>query len=175
MLACFTGLLVVNSIAQERKIDLYEPGERAQSFYVEAFGPGFFSVNYDFRFQKTRNSWGMRGGVGAVSFDGEIILTLPVQVNYLFGKDGKYFEVGGGASYVERINRNDYGTYDPNGNLVVPHGARESRSEIMGSLTFGYRKQPLDGGFTFRTGLSPIIYDREFIPYLPYISFGYSF
>ncbi|MFD2600105.1 hypothetical protein ACFSQ3_14200 [Sphingobacterium corticis] len=41
--------------AQERKVDLYESGTRAQGFFVEAGGPGFLSLNYDTRFNKMRN------------------------------------------------------------------------------------------------------------------------
>lgn len=163
--------LLLTVTAQERKIDVYEPGEQARSFYVEAGGPGFISANYDFRFNKTRNGWGMRAGLGYFGADGDNFFTVPLQVNYLIGKRGHYFETGAGISYI----RNSYEQY------VNWHGSGYYATEpvvdnhILGSLTFGYRKQPVDGGFMFRVGLSPILYDGDFIPYLPYISFGYSF
>ncbi|GGC22139.1 hypothetical protein GCM10011386_12620 [Parapedobacter defluvii] len=162
-------------IAQDRKIDIYEPGQRAQSFFVELGGPGFISANYDFRFQHTRNGWGGKAGLGYFSIDNEDYLTLPVQVNYLLGKNGHYFEMGAGASYIRNsYDRYDY-QYDEQGWYTEYYRGRDVDNQVLGSLTFGYRKQPVDGGFNFRAGLSPILYEGDFIPYLPYISFGYSF
>lgn len=169
----FCGLVLAclgtPAAAQERKVDFYETGSRAQSFYVEVGGPGFISANYDFRFHETRNGIGARAGVGYFSVDGESFLTVPLQLNYLMGEAGHYFEMGIGASYV----RNSYDFYSWTGN--AEHNERKTDSKALGSLVFGYRKQPVDGGFTFRAGLSPILFDGDFIPYLPYVSFGYSF
>ncbi|SFC68580.1 hypothetical protein SAMN05421747_11930 [Parapedobacter composti] len=164
------ALLSCIGVAQERKPDTYEAGDRAQSFYVELGGPGFISANYDFRFQQTRNSWGARAGIGYFAVEGERFLTVPVQLNYLLGKNGNYFEMGAGASYVNNSYTQLY--WDANDEW---RRDRQANSQIMGSLTFGYRKQPIDGGFNFRAGLSPIFYKENFIPYLPYLSFGYSF
>lgn len=145
----------------------HEPGNRAQTVYVELGGPGFISANYDFRFNETRNAWGMRAGMGYFSIEDESMFTVPVQVNYLLGKEGNYFEIGGGASYVSVKYHDSY--------FIEPGTDREQTSRVMGTMTFGYRKQPVDGGFNFRAGLSPIIMEGSFIPYLPYVSFGYSF
>lgn len=139
---------------------------------VDEFGgPGFISANYDFRFQETRNGLGARAGIGYFSMEDESFLTIPVQLNYLLGKDGHYFEMGVGASYV----RNSYDSYRWSGNGNVEYREKVTENQVLGSLAFGYRKQPVDGGFNFRAGLSPILFDGNFIPYLPYISFGYSF
>ncbi|WP_257657845.1 hypothetical protein [Parapedobacter lycopersici] len=169
----FFGLLVAclsaPAAAQERKVDFYETGNRAQSFYVELGGPGFISANYDVRFQQTRNGLGARAGIGYFSIEGESFLTIPVQLNYLLGKAGHYFEMGIGASYVS----NSYDAHYWTGN--AEYTDRTTDSKALGSLVFGYRKQPVDGGFNFRAGLSPILFDGNFIPYLPYVSFGYSF
>lgn len=169
----FWGVLLVclsiSVAAQEKKVDFYEPGSRATSFFVELGGPGFISANYDFRFLETRNGIGARAGVGYFSVDNESFLTIPIQLNYLMGKAGHYFEMGVGASYV----RNSYDSYYWSSD--AEYAERTSESKALGSLVFGYRKQPVDGGFNFRAGLSPILFDGNFIPYLPYVSFGYSF
>lgn len=169
----FCGVLLLclstSAKTQEKKVDFYETGSRAKSFYVEVGGPGFISANYDFRFQETRNGMGARAGLGYFSIEGESFLTIPVQLNYLMGKGGHYFEMGIGASYV----RNSYDTYYWTAN--AEYTDRTVDSKALGSLIFGYRKQPVDGGFNFRAGLSPILFDGNFIPYLPYVSFGYSF
>lgn len=149
----------------------YEPGTRAQTVFVELGGPGFISANYDVRFGETRNAWGMRAGMGYFAVEDESFFTLPVQINYLLGKEGHYFEMGGGASLVQL----GYTEYYYNGWGGTTSTEKKSETQFMGTLTFGYRKQPVDGGFNFRAGLSPIFREGSFIPYLPYISFGYSF
>jgi hypothetical protein len=52
---------------------------------------------------------------------------------------------------------------------------RSNNNGVLGTLNFGYRYQPVDGGFSFRAGVSPIITSDQFLPYWPYLSFGYSF
>jgi hypothetical protein len=42
-------------------------------------------------------------------------------------------------------------------------------------MTFGYRYQPVNGGFNFRAGINPIFNSSAFIPYFAGISFGYTF
>lgn len=173
-LAC---LLAIQAHAQEKRKDVFEPGNKAQSLYVEAGGPGFISINYDTRFAKSRNAWGGRIGVGYIAIDGENILTVPLQVSYLLGQGGHYFEMGAGATYVRRsYDDHTYYPWSDDGYYMDPYThSIPAENEVMGSLAFGYRRQPVNGGFMFRAGLSPIFYDGDFIPYLPYISFGYSF
>ncbi|MVN89831.1 hypothetical protein GO816_01700 [Mucilaginibacter sp. HME9299] len=143
-----------------------EEGPRAQSVYAELAGPGLlFSANYDTRFSKARNGWGARAGAGYLSADNNSILTLPVQINYLLGKQGKYFEVGLGATFVSTKGSNN------DDNFFVFDDA----STTIGTMTFGYRYQPIDGGFNFRASLNPIFNKSNFIPYYFGLSFGYTF
>lgn len=137
--------------------------ERSQTFYVEAFGPGLTSANYDFRFVKNNPAgWGGRVGVGYFAVDGFSYFSIPLQVNYLLGgKNGNYFEVGGGTTYSS-------GRFAWEDNDETGHA-------VSGSLAFGYRKQPIDGGFNFRAGISPMFGSGYFIPYWPYLSLGYTF
>jgi hypothetical protein len=74
---------------------------RAQSVYFEILGPGvLYSFNYDSRFQNTPDGLGGRIGVSLIVADGSSLFTLPAMVNYLLGNDGKYFEMGLGATYL---------------------------------------------------------------------------
>lgn len=134
-----------------------------QAVYGELFGRGLlFSANYDRRFNKRTDGLGFSGGMGYLSIDGVSIFTIPVSINYLLGKKGKFFELGAGASYftvdVSDVNK-----------------ASSSGSTVIGTTTIGYRSQPENGGFMFRAGFNQFYKNNNFIPYYPYISFGYSF
>ena len=135
---------------------------RAQSIYFEVLGAGItYSFNYDTRFQNTLDGLGGRIGISYISVDESSVFTLPAMINYLLGKQGKYFEIGLGATYAN-TDADEGGVYvdEPN---------------IIGTMIFGYRSQPLDGGFMFRAGVAPVISEGDFIPYYPYLSFGYTF
>ena len=177
-LAAISLFLLTGVTAQEKKQDIFEPGQRPHSFYAEAGGPGlYYSLNYDTRFKQTRNGWGIRAGVGYTAVDDHRLFALPVQLSYFLGKNGNYFEMGAGATFLNTRDRHIYYDYDEMGEWAMPAERIEieSDSQVMGTLTMGYRRQPVDGGFLFRVGFSPILRGNEFIPYLPYISFGYSF
>ena len=117
--------------------------QSAQSVYFELGGPGLASFNYDTRFTGREDGIGGRIGVGGFTVDGEGVVFIPVGINYLLGKDSRhYFEIGGGATPV-------FGNSDDDGTF----------SELFGHLVFGYRLQPLEGGFTFRDGAFTIKYD----------------
>ena len=130
-----------------------------KAVFFELLGPGgLFSANFDTRLSKRNDGIGIRGGLSYASINDATLFTVPVQLNYLLGKDEKFFEVGLGATYG--TGKDEFDT---------------SESEVIGTMTFGYRKQPKDGGFLFRAGISPIFADGDFVPYWPYVSFGYSF
>jgi len=133
--------------------------QSAQSVYFEIGGPGIASFNYDTRFSGKEGGIGGRIGIGGYSVDGEGVVFLPVGINYLLGKDTRhYFEIGAGATPI-------FGTSDNDGVF----------SELFGHLLFGYRLQPLNGGFTFRAFICPIFGNGDFIPYYAGLSFGYKF
>ena len=148
------------------------------SFYVELGGPGIlFSANIDTRFKPSRLGWGGRVGIGFVTASEEkpvpgqtypdweqvSVLTVPVQVNYLLGKDASphTFEVGAGVTYVAReLDIMDF--YD------------EKRANVFGTFSFMYRRQPVDGGFTWRIGFTPIV-AKGYIQPFGAAGVGYSF
>lgn len=137
----------------------YASAQSAQSVYFEIGGPGLASFNYDTRFTGREDGIGGRIGIGGFSVDGSGVIFLPVGINYLLGKDSRhYFEIGAGATPV-------FANDDSDGDF----------SETFGHLLFGYRLQPLNGGFTFRAFINPIFGNGFFIPYYVGLSFGYKF
>ncbi|WP_244940526.1 hypothetical protein [Echinicola rosea] len=157
-----------------------------QAVYVELGGPGLvYSFNYDFRFDKSdMNSWGMRLGAGGYSVTDESLLTLPVQINRLYGSGRHFFELGGGATFVYYRDRwetyriaNDGHYYyetrvDKNLLWILETGDTPA---LMGTLNFGYRKVPEEGGFLFGVNLVPAFNQNGFWPLWAGVRFGYAF
>ena len=145
-------------------------------FYAELGGAGIlFSANIDTRFAKSSLGWGGRVGLGFVTADEETIVggsynyelrsvvTIPAQINYIFGKgDSPHtFEVGAGLTYVGK-KLDIFNFYD------------DKKTNIFGSASFMYRRQPLKGGFTWRIGFTPLI-AKGYIQPSGGVSVGYSF
>ncbi|GAB3646148.1 hypothetical protein GCM10028791_05620 [Echinicola sediminis] len=151
-------LILNTGMAQERM------SPRSENIYVELGGPGLFSFNYDTRFVGRTDGIGGRAGIGYMGIDGSNVLSIPLGLNYLLGKDDKFFELGINATYFSASVDLDWGD-----------DGSDSASSVIGSLIFGYRKQPADGGFLFKAGLSPYFNSNFFYPFVPYISFGYAF
>ena len=144
------------------------------SFYAELGGPGIlFSANVDRRFGPTKLGIGGRIGLGFVSGDfsntndyrPQSVVTIPVQINYIFGKLNSVhsFEVGAGATITgKKLNIFDF--YDN----------QEKGSSVFGTASFMYRRQPTDGGFSWRIGFSPLIAGGYIQPFGG-VSVGYNF
>ena len=129
-----------------------------KSFYAELGGPGIlFSANFDTRFQNTPFGLGGRIGLGFVTADDFYIgddynyrrntaLTVPVQLNYLFGKTNSVhaFEVGLGFTYVSK-------------QLDIFNYYNEKGTNLFGTASFMYRRVPRDGGFSWRIGFTPLV------------------
>ena len=154
--------------------------EGQTSFFAELGGPGIlFSANIDRRFSASTLGWGGRVGVGFVSmYDDEYIMTpnggyntgrqitvatFPVQVNYIFGKpvSPHSFEVGAGGTIAGR-KLDVFNYYD------------EQEASVFGTASFMYRRQPLNGGFSWRAGFTPVI-AKGYIQPSGGISVGYNF
>lgn len=141
--------------------------QNAKTVYAELGGPGLISANFDMRFSQQQGGIGGRIGIGGFTlnndFDGRVsLLTIPVGLNYLFGKDGKnYFEVGAGFTYMN----------------VGARAQTESSTldASFGNLTFGYRLAPANGGFMFKAQITPVFNKYGFMPYYGGIGFGYIF
>jgi hypothetical protein len=162
-----------------------------QSVFVELGGAGLpYSFNYDFRFDKTKmDSWGMRVGAGGYSVsDGDSFFSIPVMVNKLFGKGPHYFELGLGATFFtfsQQTYNNVSCYYDQNGQYICNESTSTSdfsfilpvdgSPSVMGTMNFGYRRIPVDGGFTWKVNLNPIFNNNGFWPLYAGIGLGYAF
>jgi len=138
----------------------------AKAAYAEIGGPGLASVNFDMRFAKQEDGFGGRIGIGGFSIgssgDRVGIVTVPVGLNYLIGKDKKnYFELGAGFTYVSAKATS-------NSNSANFHSS-------FGNLTLGYRLAPAKGGFFFKAEITPVFGSGFFIPYFAGLGFGYKF
>ncbi|HEX5626251.1 MAG TPA: hypothetical protein VFX48_09560 [Saprospiraceae bacterium] len=135
--------------------------QRGQAVYAELGGPGLlFSFNYDFRFKAKPKGLGARVGLGYFgSPDDGGIVTVPVQANWLLGKNGRYFELGVGGTLV----------------LGTGEVFDEDAGHLIGTMTFGYRRQPEEGGFMWKIAITPILFDGFFLPYFGGVGLGYAF
>lgn len=163
-----------------------------RSVFLELGGAGMaYSFNYDFRFDKTRmDSWGMRVGAGGYGREGDSFFSLPVMVNRLYGKGPHYFELGAGLTFFafnnQRYTYCTSGYVDANGMYICTSNSTEEypyefilpvdgSPSVMGTMNFGYRKIPVDGGFTWRVNLTPIFNNNGFWPLFAGFGFGYAF
>ncbi len=146
-----------------------------KTFIAELGGAGvLFSANFDSRFDANeRLGFGYRLGLGFTTVDESTngfnyktvsVPTIPFGVNYLFGKpnSANIFEVGAGATILTKkksiLNYNDY-----------------NEGHFLGHFEFQYRRQPIDGGFAWRIGFTPIINpDGDILPFAG-IGIGYCF
>ncbi|MBA4140894.1 MAG: hypothetical protein H0X70_10420 [Segetibacter sp.] len=179
----YTSLLLTTCFFANAQNNESSTTKTAKQFYTEAGGPGIlFSANLDSRFKPYSNTgWGFRVGLGFTLVDDEqqivqpggqvnynyrtrSIATVPVGINYLFGKSGSpnMFEVGAGVTALSRkasiLNYNDY-----------------KEGYILGHFDFMYRRQPTNGGFSWRIGFTPIINpDGDIVPFGA-LGIGYAF
>src|SRR5215210_7786313 len=166
----------ISVFAQDPKKDR----EGETSFYAEGGGAGImFSVNYDRRFFKSNLGWGGRVGLGFVTaYDDRYdsvgpyyynygrqrsIVTVPVQINYIFGKvtSPHTFEVGAGVTYLSK-KADVFNYYD------------DQKTNLFATFSFMYRRQPRNGGFSWRIGFTPLITDGYIQP-SGGVSLGYNF
>ncbi|EOZ95515.1 hypothetical protein A33Q_2877 [Indibacter alkaliphilus LW1] len=151
---------------------------RKNTLFAEGLGSGgLMSLNFDRRFSDNPQGFGIRAGLGYFQWSSDRFLSIPLLANWLVGNNGKYLEVGAGLSlaYVETFQHN------PNMEVSLEEFEPSSRFGLMQAplLNIGYRRQPIDGGFNFRVGLSPYVglggrSGISVIPW-PYMSFGLSF
>lgn len=133
----------------------------AKAAYLEIGGPGLASINFDMRFANKDNGAGFRIGAGAFPINKATVVTVPLGLNYLFGKSKKnYFEAGAGFTYL---------------NISTSHkGTSKNFTSSFGNITLGYRHAPEKSGFFFKAELTPIIGSGFFLPFGG-LGFGYKF
>ena len=186
LLAIAGLLLVINqpSTAQEKT-------EANKLLYVELGGPGVItSVNFDSRFKPNeRLGLGYRIGVGygVEKFEGVVVkflkdiliedsssncfenvsktfYSIPVGLNYVVGKPKKasVFEIGAGVTFLTR-------------KVSLYNYESEKQGYKIGYLTFTYIIAPVNSGFSFRIGFTPIIGTAGDLCPMGAIGFGYAF
>ncbi|NOT49950.1 MAG: hypothetical protein HOP10_01575 [Chitinophagaceae bacterium] len=173
------------SKAQNKKTAPDKATAGRYSFIAEGGGAGIaFSANFDTRFKNSRLGLGGRLGVGFVSAwadyydpvlmmwtedDQESAITFPVQLNYVFGKNNSphTFEAGAGCTYVsKKLNIMNFASYY--------NSNSDRRTQFFGTFAFMYRRQPLNGGFSWRAGFTPI-FAKDYIQPFGSLSVGYNF
>ena len=131
--------------------------------FLELGGPGLaISLNYDQRFSGGKEGWGYRVGMGYFGDGGNTVFTIPLQVNYLIGSDGKYFEFGGGTTFLNTTGDNTGKTF-----------IFDRITGFIGTATIGVRYEP-EKSLNFRLGFVPIFSNDEII-YAGGFSVGYTF
>ncbi|MEI6948524.1 hypothetical protein V9K67_15120 [Paraflavisolibacter sp. H34] len=140
------------------------------AFYAEVGGPGvLFSANIDHRLKNSHVGWGGRAGVGFITateyhtneYRSASVVTIPLQVNYVFGKaeSPHTFEAGAGLTYIgKKLEFLDF--YD------------DRSTQVLGTFCFMYRRQPVNGGFSWRVGFTPLV-GKGYIQPLAAASVGY--
>lgn len=169
---------ITNVNAQSETNLAQTPSSGGSAIFFELGGHSLiFGFNFDTRFNKKPDGMGGRVGIGYMAVSGARFLSLPVAVNYLMGRDSKYFEMGAGATLITLGERYDYYSYTE---MEYSAPTTTNRTKLLGNISFGFRRQPVNGGFMFRAGVAPVFgLDDDktffFFPFLPYISFGYAF
>lgn len=140
------GFLAVCALASQAQGVETKMGTSASAsqLYFEAGGSAvIYSLNFDSRFGKKENGLGFRVGAGGASSDGTGYLAIPLQLNYLLGENGKYLELGAGATYVN-VSGDDF--------------FFDSESTAVANLVIGFRSQPFaKKGITWRVAFTPFI------------------
>lgn len=162
LLLFLVGVLFLFGMSNQAQSQNYSQN----SIYFEALGNGIlYTLNYDHKFN---DHFGARGGFMIVSGQSEEtnesagIAVFPLMANYLAGSGNHRLELGAGLLVtMVGANLEEYG--------------RVSEQGVGGpTTTFGYRYQPVDGGFLFRAGVTPFYSGG--IPYLwGGLSLGYTF
>jgi hypothetical protein len=169
---CVISFIVIFSSASAQESNT---GNTVKQFYTELGGPGIlFSANMDSRFKAlTRLGWGFRAGFGFTLVDQQTsnygyrtrsVATFPLGINYLFGKSGSphMFEVGGGVTILSRKSS------------ILNYNERKE-GYFLGHFDFMYRRQPPEGGFCWRIGMTPLINpDGDIVPFGA-VGLGFSF
>ena len=156
--------------------------EAKNAIYLDLLGPGLlYSINYD---RMITDEFSARigfsyFGVGASATDSTGATTasasfsywaVPITASYLgIGSDTNMLELGAGASI---LNFSGSGLIESDDADV---GAGASVTTLSATAMVGYRRQPADGGFVFRVGLSPVMtFGAGMLPW-GYLSLGAAF
>ncbi len=144
-----------------------KPAVRPKTAFLEVGGAGLaLTLNYDTRFMQTRDKWGFRIGAGYYNTGSNSVLSVPLQINYLYAiahSTSSFIEGAAGTTFL-------YSKGSPNGTFFE----FDNITGFCGTASIGYRYQQENGGINFRIVFDPIIYDEGLL-YEGGISIGYTF
>lgn len=148
------SLLIATSVSAQRNVAYFELG-----------GNGIIpSFNYERQLsERLYGRVGFSFVVGEEA-DGDTDQTyiFPLMVNYLTHPAGNHhFEAGAGATWITGDSQDLYDNDDD-----------EELSNLVGTLTIGYRYQKPARGFVFRAGFTPVFDTGGVLPWGG-VSFGY--
>ena len=155
-------ILIILLLAHPVYTQVLKEKTRQQAVYIELLGQSVaYSVKYDRNFFRGDGGLGMSIGLGYLpAVDISNILSVPASINYLIGKNGNYFEIGAGITYIGKV---DPGSFT---------------NHVLGTLWVGARHQPVNKGFIFRAGLTSTV-PNQFtffsLSLYPGVSLGYAF
>jgi hypothetical protein len=113
--------------------------------FLELGGPGLaISLNYDQRFSTKKTGLGFRVGMGYFGDGGNTVFTIPLQLNYLLGNNGKFFEFGAGTTFLNTTGDNTGKTF-----------IFDRVTGFIGTATIGVRYEPAKS-LNFRLAFVPI-------------------
>ncbi len=178
--------LFCSCIVFAQKGKKYESNSGSQHiFYGELGGPGvIFSINLDSRFAKANTGFGGRVGLGFLTRREDVInnstgyysygrqrsiVTVPVQLNYVFGKPNSshLIEVGAGVTFFgKRLSIADY--------FNANYNSGEPESIATATASFMYRKIAKNGGFFWHGGFTPY-FANGYIQPMVGAGIGYGF
>jgi hypothetical protein len=156
-------LLLVTSYMSSKAQNLEEDTVKRDSSVIKGKKPLAFTVSYDTRFGNIRDRWGYRIGVGYYNTGANSVLTVPFQINYLYGKGNNFLELGAGTTFLNSKGSTKGVTYQ-----------FDDVTGFIGTFTLGYRYQQDNGGINFRIAFVPILYDEGVI-LGGGVSVGYTF
>jgi len=159
-------IIVVSTFFFHQSLSAQEEKNARMLIYAELGGPGvIMSANFDSRF-KTNERLGLGFRLGAGFGYGNVktiwydhkwnykyteylkrnYYSIPAGLNYVFGKpdSDQTFEVGAGATFLTH-------------NVSLYTNETKKAGHFIGFFTFMYRKMPVNGGFSWRIGLTPVI------------------
>jgi hypothetical protein len=151
-----------------------EAGAKIRNVFIELGGPGLaLTANYDQRFNKGRDKWGFRAGAGYYNTGANWVFSVPLQVNYLYSLaknadpsgfwGSSFLELGAGTTFVRSEGSTRGTTFE-----------FDDITGFIGTATIGYRYQQDSGGFNFRIGFVPVVYDDGLL-FEGGLSAGWSF
>jgi hypothetical protein len=163
--ALFALLAVGSASAQEARPDSALVGRARNAVYVELIGNGLlYSVNYDRMLTDHLSARVGASYLGArTDTESASLATFPVMINYLTGaRSNHHFEAGAGVTLLT-ASAEDLDDFEEAG-----------FDGIAGTATLGYRYQRPQGGFVFRSGLTPF-FGAGGVLVSAGVSLGYSF